>query len=197
MASIGIHGVLSLVLHIPLAVAFRWSLWGMHWGKHYLHQSVQFPNQRSRAMLLESNLLKSLWGYAILHAIYIKNYTYTCSILDKTPYEMVYSKKLNLHDAYECGKDVYVKIKQDDKLAHQATKAKWIGHSSQSNGHIIYWPSIHKVSVERSVIFDTGEKVKLPPTSPSDELKVSTSKKTDDCTSNCVTRPIYSCVWLA
>ena len=33
------------------------------------------------------------------------------------PYEMVYGKKLNLQDAYEWGKDIYVKLKQDDKLA--------------------------------------------------------------------------------
>ena len=35
---------------------------------------------------------------------------------------MVHGKKLNLWDAYEWGKDVYVKIKQDDKLAPQASK---------------------------------------------------------------------------
>ena len=75
------------------------------------------------------------------------------------------------------GKDVYVKIKQDDKLAHEATKAKWIGYSSQSNGHLIYWPSMHKVSVERNLIFDIGEKVKISPISPSDEPKVPMSKK--------------------
>ena len=75
------------------------------------------------------------------------------------------------------GKDIYVKIKQDDKLAHQATKAKWIGHSSQSDGYLIYWPNRHKVSVERNVIFDIREKVKLSPISPSEEPKVPTSKK--------------------
>ena len=52
--------------------------------------------KRSRAMLLESDLPKSLWGYAILHANYIKNCTHTRSLPDKTPYEMVYGKKLNL-----------------------------------------------------------------------------------------------------
>ena len=52
--------------------------------------------EKSRAMLIESNLPKSLWGYAILHANYIKNRTHTRSIPDKTPYEMVHSRKLNL-----------------------------------------------------------------------------------------------------
>ena len=69
-------------------------------------------------MLLESNLLKSLWGYAILHANYIKNQTHTCTLLDKTSIEMVHSKKPNLCNVYEWGKDIYVKIKQDDKLSH-------------------------------------------------------------------------------
>ena len=33
--------------------------------------------EKTRAMLLESNLPKSLWGYAIQHANYIKNRTHT------------------------------------------------------------------------------------------------------------------------
>ena len=64
--------------------------------------------KRSRAMPIESNLPKSLWGHAILHANYIKNRTHTCSLLDKTPYEMVYGKKINLQDAYKWGKDIYM-----------------------------------------------------------------------------------------
>ena len=128
-------------------------------------------------MLLESNLPKSLWGYAILHANYLKNRMHTRSLPDKMPYEMVHGKKLNLHDTYEWGKDVYVKIKQEDKLANQATRAKWIGHSSQSNGHLIYWPNRHKISLEWNIIFDTGEQVKLSPTPLTDKSKVPTTKK--------------------
>ena len=52
--------------------------------------------KKSRAMLIELNLPKSLWGYAILHANYIKNHTHTRSLPDKTPYEMVHGRKPNL-----------------------------------------------------------------------------------------------------
>ena len=38
--------------------------------------------EKSRAMLIESNLPKSLWGYAILHANYIKNRMHTRSLPD-------------------------------------------------------------------------------------------------------------------
>ena len=133
--------------------------------------------EKLRAMLLESNLPKSLWGYAILHANYLKNRTHTHSLPDKMPYEMVHGKKPNLHDTYEWGKDIYVKITQDDKPANQATRAKWIGHSSQSNGHLIYWPNRHKISLEWNIIFDTGEQVKLSPTPLTDKSKVPTTKK--------------------
>ena len=97
--------------------------------------------------------------------------------LTRQPYEMVHGKKPNLHDTYEWGKDVYVKIKQDDKLANRATRAKWIGHSSQSDGHLIYWPNRHKISVEQNIIFNTGEQVKVSPTPLTDESKVPMTKK--------------------
>ena len=66
--------------------------------------------KKTCAMLFESNLPKSLWGYAIQQANYIKNCTHTQALPDKTPYEMVHHKKPDLCDAYEWGKDVYVKI---------------------------------------------------------------------------------------
>ena len=53
----------------------------------------------------------------VCYPTYTKNHMHTCSLLNKTLYEMVYSKKLNLQDTYKSGKDIYVKIKQDDKLA--------------------------------------------------------------------------------
>ena len=102
---------------------------------------------------------------------------HTHSLPDKMPYEMVHSKKPDLHDTYEWGKDVYVKIRQDDKLANWATRVKWIGHSAQSDGYLIYWPNRHKISVEWNIIFDTGEQVKLSPTPLTNESKVATTKK--------------------
>ena len=96
---------------------------------------------------------------------------------------MVYGKKPNLHNTYEWGKDVYIKIKQDDKLSHWATKVKWIGHSSQSDGHYVYWPTSHKVSVKRNMIFNKGDKSKLSPISPYEESTDGTSGKMSIATS--------------
>ena len=117
-------------------------------------------------MLLASNLPKNLWGYAILHASYIKNCMHTRALLDKIPYEVVHRKKPNLHETYEWGRDIYVKIIQHDKLQPQAKAAKWIAHSSQSDGHCIYWSDSHKVSIERNIIFNTVKEPLLAPILP-------------------------------
>ena len=106
-------------------------------------------------MLLEFNLPQRLWGYAILHANCIKNQMHIHSLPDKTPFEMIHGKKLNLHDTYGWGKDVYIKIKQDDKLSHQATKVKWIGHSSQSDGHYVGCIYAYKPLVHAQYIFNS------------------------------------------
>ena len=105
-------------------------------------------------MLLDSKLPKFLWGYAILHANYMKNRTHTCTLPNKTPFEMVNHKKPNLHATHQWGSEVYVKIKQGDKLSSRATRAHWIRFSSQSDGHCIYWPESHKVTVERNILLD-------------------------------------------
>ena len=94
---------------------------------------------------------------------------HTQALPDKTPYEMVHQIKPNLCDTYEWGKDVYVKIKQEDKLLLRAKKAKWIGHSAQSDGHCIYWPETQRVTVKRNIIFDMGEKFTVPPILPSND----------------------------
>ena len=117
-------------------------------------------------MLLASNLPKNLWGYAILNANYIKNHMHTRALPDKTPYKVVHQKKPNLRETYEWGRDVYVKITQHDKLQPQAKAAKWIGHSSQSDGHCIYWPDSYKVSIERNIILDTVKEPSLAPILP-------------------------------
>jgi transposase InsO family protein len=109
--------------------------------------------ERTRAILLESKLPKYLWGYAIQHANYIKNRMHTRALPDKTPFEMVHRKKPDLHPIHVWGQQVFVKVKQGDKLSPRAEAARWIGYSGQSDGHCIYWPQAHKVSVEWNIKF--------------------------------------------
>jgi hypothetical protein len=126
-------------------------------------------------MLLESGLPKTLWGYAILHANYLRNRMHTRALPDKTPYEMIHHEKPTLKDIHMWGIEVYVKINQGYKLAARAKRARWIGISDQSHGHYIYWPDSQKVSVERNVVFDSEMKKGKVPIISIEESKLPTS----------------------
>ena len=63
--------------------------------------------RKNKSCAFRVQCTKDPMGYAILHANYIKNHMHTCSLWNKMPYEMVHSKKPNLHDTYEWGKDIY------------------------------------------------------------------------------------------
>jgi hypothetical protein len=98
---------------------------------------------------------------------------YLKALRNKTPYKMVHSSKPKLNNSYEWGTEVYIKIQQMEKLEARAKSARWIGHVNSSNGHQIYWPDTHKVSVKRNIIFPTQDKPKYAPIIPSDENKPS------------------------
>ena len=125
--------------------------------------------ERTHAMLLNSKLPKHLWGYAILHTNYMKNRTHTCALPNKMPYEMIHHKKPDLHATHEWGSDIYVKIDKKDKLSARAKTAKYIGFSSQSDGHCIYWPKLHKISIERNILFNKEKLHKYVPILPTED----------------------------
>ena len=74
-----------------------------------------------------------------------------------------------MHATHQWGSKVYVKIKQGDKLSSRATRAHWIGFSSQSDSHCIYWPESHKVTVERNILFDKEKLHRYSPILLTDE----------------------------
>jgi hypothetical protein len=78
------------------------------------------------------------------------------------------------------GGEVYVKIKQGDKLSSRAHKARWIGFSGQSDSHCIYSPEAHKVSVERNLLFheeSPREAIPIVPTNNHDPQPPGTSRR--------------------
>ena len=112
-----------------------------------------------RAALLGSGLPKSLWGYALMYATWLKNRVPHKAIESegKTPYEMVYGEKPDLSRAREFGCKVMVKVKAVDKLDARAKEGRYLGPSSEtSDGFHVYWPKTRRVTVERNVRFLDG-----------------------------------------
>ena len=117
--------------------------------------------EHTHAMIIAANLPKNLWPEAIHHAVWLKNRTSTRALNGKTPYEMLFGVKLNLRGLPEWGARILVMTQAASKLDARSEEARWVGYSGTSQGHHVYRPSTHRISVERNVTFE-GE-VLLPP----------------------------------
>ena len=100
------------------------------------------------AMLLTSGLPKSLWMETIQHATWVKNRMETCALDGKTPYEIVLKMKPHLQDLPESGSAIYILHEGHSKLEEHTDQAHWVGYSSNSQGHRVYWPGKRCVTVE-------------------------------------------------
>ena len=111
--------------------------------------------EKTWAMLHSSGLLKNLWGEAIKHAVWLKNRTATKALPPrKTPYEMLYKKKLILVSLREWGTKVWVHDRSGTKLDGRVHAGGWVGFDEEGNAHCTYWPEKHSVTVKQSVKFD-------------------------------------------
>ena len=118
--------------------------------------------ERTRALLHSCKLPKNLWGETIAHVVWLKNRTTTHALPDgKTPYEMLYGRKPDLRYLHEWGSDVWVHTMGGTKLDGQSKVGKWVGFDEVSNGHRIYWPDKHSVTVEQSIKPTNGNMIIL------------------------------------
>ena len=116
--------------------------------------------EKVRAMLHESDLPKFLWAEATAHAVYLKNRTWTRTIGETTPYEILNGRKLNLGNLHPWGCKVRVHNDSDSKLDGRSSVGRWMGFDPETKeGHRIYWPGRRTISVERSVRFNFDEEI--------------------------------------
>ncbi|GBM03713.1 Copia protein [Araneus ventricosus] len=109
---------------------------------------------KARAILYDSRLPKSCWGYAIQAAAFLHNRIPCTSINDHTPYELKYSTKPDLSKIRIFGCGAYVKVAdtQKRKLDPKSKKIIFIGYSSM--GYRVMDPVTRRVTVSRNVRFD-------------------------------------------
>ena len=106
-------------------------------------------------MLHDSDLPKFLWAEAARHAVYLKNRTWTRTIGDATPYELLNGHKPNLGNLHPWGCKVRVHDAGNSKLEGHSQVGRWMGLDADTkDGHRVYWPERQMVTVERSVKFN-------------------------------------------
>jgi len=112
-----------------------------------------------RAMLAASGLPKTMWGFALRYATWIKNRVPTKALEKekKTSFEMLMGTKPDLLAARGFGSKVFVKSKSESKIEPRGVVARWVGVNEETKGgHFVYWPKTRSVTVERDVRFVDG-----------------------------------------
>ena len=92
-------------------------------------------------MLHDSGLPKFLWAEATSHAVFLKNCTWTRTIGETTPFELLTGSKPNIKDLHPWGCKVRVHVKSDSKLDGRSYIGCWMGFDLETkDGHRIYRP---------------------------------------------------------
>ena len=106
----------------------------------------------ARCMLLEANLPKRLWTYAVMTAVYIRNRCFN-SRLGKTPYETLTGKQPNLSNMHVFGSTCYAFVQNAKKLDDRSLKGVFVGYDKDSPAYLVYHPETNKVEKVRCVKF--------------------------------------------
>ena len=88
------------------------------------------------AMLHESDLPKFLWAEAVMHAVYLKNQTWTCTLDNTTPYEILNGQKPNIANLQPWGCKVQVHDTGGTKLDGHSKIGCWMGLISKLKTYI-------------------------------------------------------------
>ncbi|KAJ3473669.1 hypothetical protein NLI96_g12886 [Meripilus lineatus] len=110
--------------------------------------------EHTRAMLIDAELPKSLWGEALMHATFLRNRTTTRSTPGSTPFEKATGNKPNLASVPRWGSKVWVLVENSGKLDPKSVEGRWVGFDSESKAHRVYSEAKRTVSVERNVRFE-------------------------------------------
>ena len=95
---------------------------------------------------------KSLSAYAVMTAVYIKNWCFNPR-LGKTLYEALIGKRPDLSNMHIFGSTWYAYVKNATKLEARSKKGVFVGYDKESPAYLIYYPEANKVERVRCVKF--------------------------------------------
>ncbi|CAB4032274.1 myosin heavy fast skeletal muscle [Paramuricea clavata] len=106
----------------------------------------------AKCLLIEAKLPKTLWTYAVMAAVYIRNRCYNHR-LKKTPYEVFTSQKPNLQNMHVFGTVCYTYVQEKKKLDPRGEEGIFVGYDKGSPAYLIYFPETGSIKRIRCVRF--------------------------------------------
>ena len=117
--------------------------------------------EAARCMLIESNLPKYLWTYAVMTAAHIRNRMYSQRIQD-TPYHLLTGKQPSLNKLHVFGSVCFANVHQKQKLDPRCKKGIFVGYDKYSPAYLIYFPESHSIMKNATVMFTDQSTAPLP-----------------------------------
>ena len=108
--------------------------------------------EMARCMLIESNLPKELWTYAVMTASIIRNRCFN-KRLGQTPYYMLTGKTPNLSKMRTFGSPCYTYKQDKKKLDSRCEEGIFVGYDKYSPAYLVFYPDTGKVVKNRLVKF--------------------------------------------
>ena len=108
--------------------------------------------QMARCLLIESKLPRSLWTYAVMAAVYIRNRCYH-QRTKQTPYFLLTGQKPDVSKMHVFGTICYPYNVLKTKLDDRSVKGVFLGYDKGSPAYIVYYPNNNKISTHRVVTF--------------------------------------------
>ena len=103
-----------------------------------------------QSMMSYTDLLVSLWGYALQTSAYLLNKVPSKSV-PTTPYEIWKGKKPSLKHIKIWGCPAYVKKLEPEKLESRSVKCRFVGYPKETLGYYFY--TDQRVFVSRHATF--------------------------------------------
>ena len=114
--------------------------------------------ETGRCLLIEKQLPKNMWPYAIQTAAHIRNRCYNTRIKN-TPYFMLTGRKPDLSRMGVFGSECYAYNHNYKKLDSRCTKGVFVGYDKNSPAYLVYHPDNGKVMKHRLIRFISKESV--------------------------------------
>ena len=105
-------------------------------------------------MLIEANLGKSMWPYAVMQAAYMQNRCYN-NRLKQTRYFALTGRKPNLSKIRVFGTECYAYSYDKQKIDPWCTKGVFVGFDRGSPAYLVFFPETGKVPKHRVVKLPT------------------------------------------
>ena len=108
--------------------------------------------EMARCLLIQSGLPKSMWTYALMTAMYIRNRCHNPRT-ECTPFEMFTGSKPNIAHMQKFGCTCYALVQNPKKLDDRSVKGVFVGYDKGSPAYLVYFPESGIVRKVRCVKF--------------------------------------------